>query len=149
MTPEAKQPSEASDEELLALHRYFLQASQMREYYDRRLANEGAAPVEDDRWPQQWIDLCLWYACLYVVIEGWRKLRLVDPEIDQLLTSPYADLLRRFRNGVDHYQPTYWDNRLIDFVKHGVDSAAWARALHSAFGRWFLNWFDASRAASA
>lgn len=76
-----------SPEEVLALHRCFLQASQMRAYYDHRLATDGAAPVENERWSEQWIDLCLWYACLYVV--------------------------------------------------------------HSAFSRWFLDWFDARRASTA
>lgn len=138
----------ASPEEVLALHRYFLQASQMRRYYDHRLVTDGAASVEDERWPEQWIDLCLWYACLYVVVEGWRRLDLADSEIDALLASPYVDLLRRFRNGVDHYQATYWDDRFIDFIAGGAESAVWVRSLHSAFGRWFLNWFDARRAST-
>jgi len=49
----------ASHEEVLALQRYLLQT--MRAYYDHRL---------DKQWPEQWIELCLWYACLYVVVEG-------------------------------------------------------------------------------
>lgn len=138
----------ASHEEVLALHRYFLQASQMRAYYDQRLANEGAASVQDERWPEQWIDLCLWYACLYIVVEGWRALALADAKVDALLTSTYVDLLRRFRNGVDHYQATYWDDRFTDFVAGGAESAVWVRSLHSAFGRWFQDWFDARRAST-
>jgi hypothetical protein len=130
-------------EKVFALHRYFLQANQMRTYYDARLTAEGVASVEDDQWTQQWIDLCLWYACLFVVIEGWHELKLSDPVIDNLLVSPHVDLLRRFRNGVAHYQPKYWDDRLTDFVAQGPSSAKWARELNGNFGRFFLEWFRA------
>jgi hypothetical protein len=45
-----------------------------------------------------------WYAALYVVIEGWRDLGLADATIDALLQSPNVDLLKRYRNGVFHFQ---------------------------------------------
>ncbi|WP_116947340.1 hypothetical protein [Jiangella endophytica] len=135
----------ASHEEVLALHRYFLQANQMRVYYDNRLAQEGVASVDDDRWAQQWIDMCLWYACLYIVIEGWKQLDLSDDGVDALLASPSVGLLRRFRNGVVHFQPTYWDDRFSEFLYEGQGAAAWARAVNQAMGRYFLGWFQAER----
>jgi hypothetical protein len=134
-----------SREEVFSLHRYFLQANQMRTYYDARLVCEGAATVDDDKWTQQWIDLSLWYACLYVVMEGWRELGLSDSELDDLLASPHVELLRRFRNGVAHYQARYWDDRFKAFLMEGADSADWARSVNSAFGRVFLEWFQAHR----
>lgn len=136
----------STSEQVFALHRYFLQANQMRTYYDARLTAEGAAKPDDDAWTQQFIDLCLWYACLHVVIEGWQELKMTDPEIDNLLTSPHVDLLRRFRNGVMHYQARYWDDRFTDFMAEGASSAQWARVVNAQFGRFFLEWFQDRRA---
>ena len=130
-----------SDDDWLALHRYFLQSNQMRTHYDPRLVRDRAASVDDEKWTEQWIDLSLWYGCLYVVIEGWQRLGAADPEIDGLLASQHVALLKRFRNGVFHYQRRYWDNRFSDFVVQGAESAAWARQLNAAIGRYFLEWF--------
>ena len=47
----------------------------------------------------------IWYGMLYVVVEGWRELGLVDDEIDALSkNSEYVTKLRNFRNAVFHYQ---------------------------------------------
>lgn len=127
-----------SQRELIALHRYFLQANRMRTCYDELLARQGAALPGDEHWTDQYIYLCLWYSCLFVVIEGWRELDLCDQQVDVLLGSEYVALLRRFRNGVLHFQKDYWDDRFLDFVREGADSATWARALNSEFGRYFL-----------
>ena len=37
----------------------------------------------------------LWYGTLYVVAEGWQALGLHDKQLDELLTSPNTELLRR------------------------------------------------------
>ena len=57
------------------------------------------------------IFMSYWYGGLYAVIEGWQELGLTDPTIDRLLESPNVELLRRYRNGVFHYQMTYFDDR--------------------------------------
>ena len=75
---------------------------------------------------------------LYVVIEGWKELKLHDPVIDGLLTSPNVDLLRRYRNGVFHFQPEYMDKRFRGFVEEGTEPVAWVRELNKQFGRFFL-----------
>ena len=132
-----------NDEPMLSLHRYFLQANQLRVYFDTRLKAEGAVRVEDDAWPAQRIDLCLWYASLYAVVEGWRELRLTDGVIGDLIDSPNTSLLRRFRNGVVHFQPRYWDARFVELMSEGPAAAEWARELNREFGRFFLAWLRA------
>jgi hypothetical protein len=42
------------------------------------------------------IFMSYWYGGLYVVVEGWRELRLSDPKIDALLTSQNVNLLKRY-----------------------------------------------------
>jgi len=63
--------------------------------------------------------LSYWYATLYVVVEGWRELKLSDPAVDALLTVPHLALLKRYRHGVFHFQPDYFYSRYQDFFDQG------------------------------
>jgi hypothetical protein len=79
--------------------------------------------------------LSYWYAGLYVVCEGWQELKLSDPEIDSLLASPHLALLKRFRHGVYHFQPDYFDKRLMNPFVLGKDFDDWIESLTGAFHR--------------
>jgi len=88
------------------------------------------------------IYMSYWYGALYVLVEGWRQLQLTDPIIDQLLASPNVDLLRRYRNGVFHFQKKFYDERFWDLMLAGRKSVQWVSQLHLEFGRYFLSfWF--------
>jgi hypothetical protein len=64
--------------------------------------------------------LSYWFASLYVVVEGWQRLRLRDQLIDTLLLeSENLSLLRGFRNGVFHFQASYTDKRFAEFFGKG------------------------------
>ena len=82
------------------------------------------------------IFMSYWYGSLYVVIEGWRQLRLTDPKIDRLLLSPNVWLLKKYRDGVFHFQRNYCDDRFLNFIKAG-DSVEWVRTIHSELGEYF------------
>lgn len=127
----------------LALHRYWVWADfQKRAMFECGRKIEAAA----DRIEAEALKLdaqaalSFFYASLYVVIEGWRELRLVDEEINGLIASENTDLLRRFRNGVFHFQPEYDDGRFLGFLDHAGEPVDWAQALHNAFARWFEDW---------
>lgn len=125
--------------EVVALHRYFIWANKMRTDFDALLPRFRA----DSEWfDQEVIEMNLymsyWYAGLYVVIEGWKKLNFSDPDVDALLASPNVDLLRRYRNGVCHFQRDYFDERFGAFMRDGVNCVDWVRSLNRAFGRFFL-----------
>ena len=62
------------------------------------------------------IALSLWYATLFVVIEGWREVGLKDPELDVLFADTKAEALRRFRNQVFHFQHEYDNRKLLEFL---------------------------------
>lgn len=83
-----------------------------------------------------------WYASLFVVIEGWGDLGLKDSEIDKLLESKNVDLLRRYRNGVFHFQKDYWDNRFTGFIIEGQNCVEWIRHIHKEFSRYFLELYQ-------
>lgn len=79
-----------------------------------------------------------WYAGLYVVAEGWKKLKLSDTQINRLLDSPNLELLRRYRNGTFHFQSEYNDQRFIDLINNGENIVTWVRELNQQVGRYFL-----------
>jgi len=121
--------------EVLALHRYFLWAAQMREHFYQLTPDVSSSTDVMFRTPY----MSYWYGGTYVIIEGWRELGLADEEIDRLLESPYVDSLKRYRNGSFHFQRKYMDDRFVGFVT-GDGSAEWIFKLTQAFSRWFLEY---------
>lgn len=136
-----------ADESIYALHRYFIWANRMRDHFHQSIEAQGPPPAPDDHpaymaWligPFAYVSY--WFAALYVVTEGWHKLGLSDSKIDALLDSSYCDLLKRYRNGVFHYQKTYFDRRFRDFIDKGDDIAEWADKVHNEVSRYFLEWY--------
>lgn len=131
------------DQIIPILFRYFMAASLMSQDFDGYLRDPGEqAHMGDD--PMLFLSskvgltMCLWYGMLFVVIEGWQEARLSDLAIDNLLLSPNVALLRRFRNGMFHFQKDQWlSTKLSDFCGSN-DSVPWVRALTSEFRRYFL-----------
>ena len=123
--------------EIFTLHRYFLWADRMRAHMDTVI---GSEPKFEEAEIDFYLYMSYWYGALYVVIEGWRELKLSDPRIDALLSSPNVDLLRRYRNAVFHYQREYFDPRAVEFFGER-STPAWVREIHGEFGRYFLEWF--------
>ena len=130
--------AKATDRETLTLHRYFIWANRMRTEFDAELekkargATVGVFPIEAHLY------MSLWYAHLYVVIEGWNALHLEDRTITALLESPNVALLKRYRNGVCHFQRKYFDERFMGLISEGENVVAWIRTLNREFGRFFL-----------
>jgi hypothetical protein len=123
--------------ELVTLHRYFIWANQMRTHFDEILAREPA-PFEGAAFIESFLYMSYWYGGLYVVIEGWKALNLSDGVIDELLKSRNVILLRRYRNGVFHFQRNYHDERFNEFMSQGTNEVTWVRSLNQQFGRYFL-----------
>ena len=75
--------------------------------------------------------LAHWLASLYVVVEGWKEIGISDPVISDLLAKydDYYQLMRRFRNGVYHFQPKPMSEKLTDFLGKESEGHAWAYAL--------------------
>ena len=133
-----------------SLHRYWIYSNRMREYFEAALmasqqdfsslaketdlAKATLSTVTFAIGPG--IFMSYWYGSLYVVIEGWRQLRLTDPKIDPLLLSPNVRLLKKYRDGVFHFQKNYFDDRFLGFIK-AKDSVEWVRTIHSELGEYF------------
>jgi hypothetical protein len=120
------------------LQRYWIWADAMKIHFLRELDRVDDTAPKGEPSIQQLMYMSYWYATLYVVIEGWRELKLNDPTVDPLLQSPHVDLLRLYRNGVFHFQEKYWSDKIVGFVMGGADSARWIRELHQAIGEFLL-----------
>ena len=130
--------------EIITLHRYFIWADRMKVHFDQVLQGVGPTPVNVDfAKKKEGIDtflyMSLWYATLYVLIEGWQELKLSDLKIDELLKSSNVKLLKRYRNGVFHFQKEYYDKRFLELMSEGKDVANWTRNLRDEFSRFFLD----------
>ena len=123
-----------------ALHRYFIWANRMRQHYDDSMKGQGPPP-EAGYSQRMWLSgpycyASLWFALLYVVAEGWKELGLDDDEVTKSIQSAQFQTLRRFRNGVFHYQKEYFDKKATDFFSK--DMLRWATGLHDALSKAFI-----------
>ncbi len=130
--------------EIITLHRYFIWADRMRVHFDEILKRAESKPVavelpKTENGIDTFLYMSLWYGTFYVLIEGWQELKLTDPKIDSLLKSPNVELLRRYRNGVFHFQKEYYDKRFMELMSEGQDIANWIRNLRDEFSRWFID----------
>lgn len=123
-------------EKLLSLHRYYIWANRMRVHFLDLLSSGDISSSQGKI--ESRLYLSYWYGGLYVVVEGWKELDIVDEPIDRLLDSPNVGLLRRFRNGVFHFQKKYNDARFFDLIKEREDVVQWVHALNAQFGRYLL-----------
>ena len=135
----------ATEQDKHTLHRYFIWALNMRDHFrealdEQDIPDEPETPFETQVWLiKPFMYASYWFATLFVVVEGYRELRLADQRVDDLLRDePNVDLLRRFRNGIYHYQRTYWDQRIRDFLNPAATD--WAQNLTQEFNRFFIEW---------
>lgn len=121
---------------LITLHRYYIWANKLRVDFQNILKNKGKlSKAKYDI--EALMYMSLWYGMLYVVIEGWQNLKLNDEIIDKLLKSQYTNLLKRYRNGVFHFQKKYKDERFDNLDKE-KDAVKWIVDVNKEFGRFFL-----------
>jgi hypothetical protein len=134
---------------IFSLNRYFIWSIEMREHYQQvgKLISPTPSFFDDEKAGRAFMYLSYWYAGLYVVCEGWQELKPSDHEIEDLLNSPHLDVLKRFRNGVYHYQADYFDKRLLDAFTLGSDFDEWIESLTHAFGKYFDAWLKTTTAA--
>ena len=125
----------ASQEGLLSLMRYYLWSNQMNVHLRQYTGKDNAAKsfVATDYVFLQ-LYMSLWCASLYVVIEGWGRLNLHDSAVDVLLASPNVALLKKFRNGVFHYQNAVFHEKLKALAER-TDVSDWVVKLHEELGR--------------
>ena len=126
------------------LHRYFLWANRLRNQMRSHL-DEAEAKVAGKISALNFFSghcamfMSYWFATLFVIIEGYRALELSSSRLDSLLAQKdNVDLLRRYRNGIFHFQPGYFDARVTELLDQADVALPWAEDVHSEFSEFFL-----------
>jgi len=129
------------------LYRYYLYAVVMRDNLKKENIGDFIKKLADDASSVLLIlsspigvYMTYFYSALYLVIEGWKELKLSDEKIDNLIASPHTNKLRLFRNATFHYQKEPLSPKLLQFL--GTEEEAtekWIGELHTEFGRFFKN----------
>lgn len=133
------------DSETHTLHRYFLWANRMKKHCEEAVRDQSEPPPGGPEL-RLWLSApfsyaCYWFATLYVVVEGMRELCLSSPSVEALLgDEDKVQRLRRFRNGVFHYQSDYFDDRIKDFM--AASYVEWATRLHEEISQLFKSWYE-------
>jgi len=134
------------DNHIYTLHRYFIWANRLRDHFRAEVQSQGPPP-DDPSERGKWLIgpfgyFSMWMGMLYVVIEGWMDLRLSHPGVEKLIKEDNVRILKRYRNGVYHFQKTYFDRRCLEFIDKGDPIADWADDLHDELSNFFLEWYS-------
>jgi len=131
--------------EIITLYRYFGYAVYMRDLYSKEVDEDWLKMLSSDVYgliaflfSAPGIYLMYSYAGIYLVIEGWKNLKLTDPKIDELLSSPFVDRLRLFRNATFHYQKDLMSFKHLQFFGTEEEKTEqWLNNLYLEFERFF------------
>jgi len=123
---------------LMAWGRYLFWCDLHRRRFEAWLDEPRDLDTPADRWHSIALT-SQWYASLWVVIDGWREAAFDDAIVDRLLAESgnKCDRLRRYRNGIYHYQPRLIEPRLVDFLAEADEIVPWTDILHREFLRFF------------
>jgi hypothetical protein len=124
-------------EDIIAFTRYLSWADLVRSAHNAEFRKGSDEQATATVWGPEFAWMAYWYSSLFVVIEAYESIGWGDPIVDTLLEHPgdYRNLLRRFRNGIFHYQSDLVDSRLLDLLNTGEDHVIWVHALHEEFKR--------------
>lgn len=127
--------------ELVALHKHWCIADSVKQFVSAPLPQKSRQ-TKTRKLPKNlaaigeahsgFMRLQVWYALLFVVIEGYRDLEQKSAEVDKLLSNEeMVNALRLFRNAVFHYQKDPLTDKLLGFLDT-KESEIWIRQLNSA-----------------
>lgn len=86
--------------------------------------------------------LQIWYAFLYVVVEGYQQLEEKDDAVDELLANEeMVAAMKGFQTALFHPQEATFPDQLLRFMAC-PDSELWPHALDAALKRYFESRID-------
>jgi hypothetical protein len=133
------------NKKLIALHKHWSTADSIKEQmlfkdFNSIFSTAESSSLDLIALSKFWscsLQLCVFYALLYVVVEGYKDNEIHDDKIEELLSNEKkVDYLRRFRNAVFHYQEDPINKKLLDFLEE-PDTENWIKSLHKAFEKMF------------
>jgi hypothetical protein len=130
--------------EIVALHRHFVTAQAIKHF----ISADVPETVKTDELDEDLLEaaklisrvfrLQVFYALLYVVVEGFQELGCHDPAVDSLLArSELVTALKRFRNGTFHFQPEPITTPKVEELVDIPGSEEWTFGLYVALQAFF------------
>ena len=132
------------DHGIVSLHKHWCTANAVKQFIVSGLDEHDGSDLppwlsELGNMESMMSRMCVWYALLYVVIEGYKELDVNHVAVDKCLANrDYVNCLRRFRNAIFHYQKNPFSEKLLEFLE-AKESEYWIRELNKAFEDFFLN----------
>jgi hypothetical protein len=127
-------------EKLVSLHKHWLNADAVKQVVSAQLPGESNLPdvfLQLAEMHSSFARLSVLYGLIYVVIEGYRELKLKSEKVDLLLAQEdFVDALRLFRNATFHYQKKAISEKAMKFLEL-EESEIWIRELHQSFKLFF------------
>lgn len=131
------------DPNLISLHKHWCTADAVKQFITSDIPNMDKSDLPP--WlaslgslHSQMSRICVWYALLYVIVEGFKDLNLSHSAVDKcLVNDEYVNYLRRFRNAVFHYQKNPFSEKLLQFLE-AEDSEIWIKELNKALEQFFI-----------
>lgn len=137
-----KQATDGDMMKLAALYKHWCTADSVKQFITASVPIETrfGLPehlVQTAQAHSSFMRLSVWYALLYVVLEGYRELKYDDRKVNAFLErADYVDAIRLFRNATFHYQTDPISDKLMKFLQLN-DATDWARGLSRAFANFF------------
>lgn len=134
--------------EIIALHKHWCIADAVKVVINAPITSRSEESSEIKRYGQEFVLLgekaslfarmSVWYALLYVVVEGYRELKVAFPPLDELLEKPeLVNDLRLFRNATFHYQENPLSEKILGFLCQ-EESEKWIHELNRQLEAFFL-----------
>lgn len=127
-------------EELISLHKHWLNADAVKEVVATKIGGKHRLPDDLAAFAElhsSFARLSVLYGLIFVVVEGYRELKCVNQKVDELLAQDdFVDALRLFRNAIFHYQKSPIPEKAMKFLTL-PESEHWIRQLHKAFKIFF------------
>lgn len=126
----------------LALVKYWLTADLLRTSFFRSFSASNSTHLAEAHGElglaYYWVSgpgilSSLWIGAVYVVIEGYHELDLIDPELDRLLKSNFVDSVRLYRNAVFHFQSDSFHEKYQP-VLESFEAKQWLDDVHKRIG---------------
>lgn len=126
-----------------ALHAHFVTADAL-DFHLRRSLDSVGGPKHKAKSLRDFSEqfsafrvVAVFYALIFVLIEGYREAKLADDEINGYLAdAEKVDALRRFRNATFHFQKDPLSKKMVDFLEADLNGE-WVRGLFLAFRQYF------------
>jgi hypothetical protein len=143
MAADAKYAPAMDMAKLIALHGHFLAADAIKQFLfadvpvDDETATQLGELLDSAQFWSATMRLQVFYALLFVVVEGYREFGYQDAKVDRLLAqTDHVDALRRFRNAVFHPQEQPISPKLTALI-NAEGSETWTYDLYRALKAFF------------